>query len=261
MRTYSPSKISTYSRCGEQFRRRYVEGHIIPPNIAMVAGTGVHRGAEANEVQKITTRTDLQPADIIERSVEAYRAEMSGGGVIEEVQHTGSVLRDLKQDGIDRTAKLAGLYATAIAPTYQPASVELPISIVAGEIKINMVIDTVTDDDVIRDRKTTGQTPPANFAANAWQLSANAAGFYATYGRMPSAVVYDALVDLKAPKYVESRATREISDVQAVLDRVQEYDRAITAGIFLPTTDTRMVCQPHLCGYYQTCRYVTKARG
>lgn len=227
----------------------------------MVAGTGVHRGAEKNEVQKVATRCDLPASEIVEAAVEAFRAEVSGGGVVEETMHTGSVLKDLKSDGLDRTARLAGLYATAVAPTYQPAAVELPLTITCGEIEINMIIDTVTDDDVIRDRKTVGATPPAGMAANAWQLSANAAGFYATYGRMPKAVAFDALVDLKTPKYVESRATRELSDVQAVLDRVIEYDRAISAGIFLPTTNTQMVCAPHLCGYYATCKYVAKARG
>ena len=259
-RAYSPSKLKTYSRCAEQYRRRYVMGDKILPTIVMVAGTGIHRGAEFNETQKIKSHGDLPAADIVGYSVEAFKAEVAGGGVIEEAQHSGTVLKGMKDDGIDRTAKLAALYAHEVAPRYQPVAVEVPITIDTGEIKLEMVIDTVTDGDQIRDRKSMGASPPAGFAHNDWQLSANAAGFYATYGRMPSAVILDALVDLKRPKYVESSSTREISDIQAVHDRLVEFDRAITAGVFVPTADTKMVCQPHLCGYYQTCGYVQKTR-
>ena len=49
----SPSQLNTFENCGEAYKRRYLDKEIIPPVVAALRGTGVHRGAEMNFVQKI----------------------------------------------------------------------------------------------------------------------------------------------------------------------------------------------------------------
>ena len=46
--TLSASKLDMLFRCAEQYRRRYIEGEVIPPGVAMPVGISVHRAAEMN---------------------------------------------------------------------------------------------------------------------------------------------------------------------------------------------------------------------
>jgi hypothetical protein len=47
-----------FQRCGEQYRRRYLENEIIPPGISARIGSGVHKAAEINFRAKIQTGED-----------------------------------------------------------------------------------------------------------------------------------------------------------------------------------------------------------
>ena len=58
------SSLGTALRCGEQFRRRYIEGERVPPGVAAGRGTGVHKANEVNLNQKVITGTDLKLSDL-----------------------------------------------------------------------------------------------------------------------------------------------------------------------------------------------------
>src|SRR5580700_2286114 len=75
----SPTQLEMFSRCGEQYRRRYIEHEIIPPGIAMAKGKGFHAGAEHNMRQKLETGVDLSVAEIVDVAVTSFEAETSGG--------------------------------------------------------------------------------------------------------------------------------------------------------------------------------------
>ena len=60
-RPISPSQIDMFSRCGEQYRRRYIEKDRLPPGVAMIRGRGVHEGVAENMRQKRHTYCDLPP--------------------------------------------------------------------------------------------------------------------------------------------------------------------------------------------------------
>jgi len=51
----SISQISMYTRCGEQHRRRYGLGEIIPPGVSLICGSGTHKGIETTLTRKIET--------------------------------------------------------------------------------------------------------------------------------------------------------------------------------------------------------------
>lgn len=46
MNHISYSQISTYLKCGEKYRRNYIEMEKLPPNAAMVCGSSIHYGLE-----------------------------------------------------------------------------------------------------------------------------------------------------------------------------------------------------------------------
>ena len=63
--SFRQSSLSTWENCPEQFRRRYVEGEIIPPGLAAHIGTGVHRAAEVNHRAKLATGRD-EPLGVLQ---------------------------------------------------------------------------------------------------------------------------------------------------------------------------------------------------
>ncbi len=52
---FSVSQLSMFQRCGEQYRRRYMEGDIFPPGLALVTGRATHKSAEVNLKQKVAS--------------------------------------------------------------------------------------------------------------------------------------------------------------------------------------------------------------
>lgn len=49
----SASSLRMLCECGERYRRRYIDGDVIPPGVSMVGGIAVHRAAERNLRHKL----------------------------------------------------------------------------------------------------------------------------------------------------------------------------------------------------------------
>ena len=77
----SPSQISMYSRCGEQFRRRYLAKDIVPPGVALIKGSAVHKGIETNNEQKMESWADLPKDDIVEAAVSTVKEKVKNEGL------------------------------------------------------------------------------------------------------------------------------------------------------------------------------------
>ena len=50
---WSHTRLSMIEKCGEQYRRRYVEGEKIPPDLGQIRGRATHGGIDANIAHKI----------------------------------------------------------------------------------------------------------------------------------------------------------------------------------------------------------------
>ena len=57
----SISQLEMLSKCGEQYRRRYIEEEIIPPAVAMLVGRSVDKSVDENLIHKIQTDELLSP--------------------------------------------------------------------------------------------------------------------------------------------------------------------------------------------------------
>lgn len=120
----SPSQVATYTKCGEQYRRRYLEHEIIPPSISLCKGRSVHKGSEYNFKQKIDSRVDLKRDEIVDYAVADFDTSKEKEGLLlhpgEESRGKAIVVGEAK----DSVRDLAGLYAREVAPKYQPEGVE-----------------------------------------------------------------------------------------------------------------------------------------
>ena len=258
----SPSQLEMYCKCPEQYRRRYMEGEIIPPGIAALQGKGFHGGAEANMRQKIESHRDLKATEIQELAAVSFDEAAKGGYCLsaeEELRGAKAVLADAK----DTTIVMAGAHAVQQAPDYQPVLVEEKIRIELPSATHDLlgIIDLADDKDRVTDFKTSGKRKSQADADSSVQLTTYHAAFKARMGRDPSEVRLDTMVKTKRnlERDVVS-STRQPKDFQALANRINVVSQSIQLGIFPPTTPGVWWCSGKFCGYYPTCPYVNSER-
>jgi hypothetical protein len=246
----SPSQLDMMSRCGEAYRRRYIEGERIPPGIAMLSGTGVHAGAEVNFRQKIDTRVDLPADDIVDAAVDGFDKGIAGGYEVGPEDESPDAARD-------QVADLARLYADEIAPEYQPRFVEQSVRIeLPGSHDMLGILDMADDAGRVVDLKTTGKSKSQAEADASPQLTFYAAAHKVLTGELASEVRLEVLVKSKTPKRVLLASTRGPADFAALANRINVASSAIAAGVFLPADPNSWMCSPKWCGFHATCPYV-----
>jgi hypothetical protein len=258
---FSATQSSMYARCGEQYRRRYVEGEIIPPAIAMLVGTGVHSAAQKNHEQKIVTHADLPTSDLQDIAATAYSMRAQEEGVFIEAENKLRAAEAVGE-GKDHAVSITTLYAERCAPTIQPVLVEERSSFaLPGLCDVQFVIDVVDDSERIRDLKTAGARKNQADADKSAQLTCYSLGYEALRGHAPSELRLDVLVRTSAGKLayqndLVSRRTHD--DYQALINRMAAQVRAISAGVFPPADPENWACSPRFCGYWHTCPYVNR---
>lgn len=260
----SPTQVDMYLNCGEQWRRRYVEGDVIPPGIALVKGTAVHLGSEHNFEQKIKSKKDLSKKKIVDRAVSGFddRVREEGLFLTEEDEARGKKI--VKGEGIDSTARLAGLYAEEVAPKYQPKEVEIKQRLVLEKSKYDLlaILDLTTVENNILELKTGAKKKSQSDWDKSTQLTIQAVTHRAHSGQMPGKITVEQLVDSgkSPPKLHTFETTRTAADFGPLASRLNAVINGITAGVFIPASPGHWGCGPKYCGYWQTCPYVNSER-
>lgn len=245
----SPTKLSMFFRCGEQFRRRYCQNEKIAPSISQCVGAGVHTGNKLNMSQKIESKQDLQASDIVEVSVAEYEKKAV------EVDEQKEV-----SDGKDKTARMAKTYATIVAPKIQPTMVEQAIEITTPSVNLLGIVDLVDDQKTIIDLKTSGKSKPQSEADDSLQLTFYALAYQALMGAPPAGLRLDVVLDTQK-QYQSLTTTRTRADYDVLLARVEQAVQAIEAGIFVPAPSNAYWCSELYCGYARSCPYFNKRGG
>lgn len=253
----SHSQLSMFWRCPEQYRRRYMEQERIPPGIAMMTGSAVHKGIETNFKRKIETHEDLPANQIVESSVAAWNDGLKGGYALSE-EEEGFGRQHVLAEAIDQIAKLATLHATNQAPEYQPTEVERTTRIVFPDAPVDLLAITDLRDDQRRvtDFKTAARSKPAAEVHTSVQLTIYAAAYWVDHGIPPSAVHLDTLVKTKTPKRQLLTSTRDVSHIAVLVRRINATLAAIRSGAFTPCPPDAWQCSDRWCGYFRTCPYV-----
>lgn len=257
----SATQLDLYCKCGEAYRRRYMEGQKIAPGMAAAKGKAFHKGAETNFRQKLETHSDLATTDIVDAAVAAFEAEIENGVELagdDKDRGEAVVIGETKDDLVS----VVRVHAIQQAPDYQPVFVEQPFTIeLPGSRDLMGVIDLADDLRRVTDLKSAGKSKSQADADNSVQLTIYAAGHHALTGTPPSAVRLDTIVTTKTKTYrsvVES--DRGTGDFQALAHRVDAVNGAIDAGVFAPATPGAWWCGPKWCGYWNTCPFVNSQR-
>ncbi|TXH55787.1 MAG: hypothetical protein E6Q97_08060 [Desulfurellales bacterium] len=256
----SSSRLETFWRCGEQYRRRYEERHIVPPGIALLVGTGLHVGSETNFRQKIESHVDLPIDDVIDAAVAGFETRLHKDSfeLTSEEQSIGA--KKIIAQAKDQVAALAEIHAIEQAPDYQPIAVEAVTLIELPGTTHDLLTVTDLRDDMGRvvDLKTSGAAKTQHEVDASIQLTAYAAAYRADYGVDPTEVRLDVLKKTKRVDRQILKSTRGEADYLVLANRIDATLAAINAGIFTPTSPISWQCSERWCGYARTCPYFAK---
>lgn len=259
------SGMQMLSRCGEQFRRRFIEGERLLPRAAMARGTGVDRAVGADLGNKIATGELLPDEEIAAIARDNTEAALAGGFDLESDEERALGHAVIKGRAIDMAVSLADLHHRSVAPTIHPSHVAKRFVIdvenydfqLAGERDIREEFNGLVG---VRDTKTSTKSPQKGIADLSSQLTMYAMAEYVETGKPPDILALDYLIETKTSKKVLQLPTkRTLEDFAPLLNRVQIAVEAVQKGHFYPadpSTPGAWWCHPERCGYWSTCRYV-----
>lgn len=249
----SPSQLDTICRCGEQYRRIYLEGERAPPGIDQARGTAVHACAAVNFRQKMRTGRDLKVKEFKEIAAESFDAECAGG--ISVGPEVGNVSVALGQTR-DLVVDMAEVHAREQAPAYErPRFVEQEFRIeLPGTHDALGIIDLATEDGIVADFKTSRKKKSQKDADGSTQLTMYAAGHVQLAGEMPTDLRLDTIAATSAKISRQVLSTeRGPADFDALAARINAVNNAIEKGVFLPAPPEAWQCSPRWCGFFHQC--------
>lgn len=248
----SKTQLEMLAKCPAQYEQRYVLGRKRPPGVALVLGSSVHEGAEAD------LRSKMEHGELLdEEAVTEYAADALKRRWKEEEPVRGEDDPD-EGEAVDEVVSLTAIHHRELAPLINPVAVE-EIRLLETSLShdIMMVVD-VREADAIRDLKTKGKAPPADEAKTSIQgqletLEAKVAG----RGALPFKL--DFLVRGKKKPLAQVYTPTE-DDHRSVLTRVERSVALINAGAFPPAMPGSWWCSAKWCGWWSDCAWGARQR-
>lgn len=256
----SVSQLDMFSRCGEQWRRRYIEGEVIPPGVAARVGTGVHRAAEVNYKHKIEHGEDMPLDSVKDAAADAYGKALREGVFFAPDEVSGA--RHAMSAGKDAAVSLATLYRQELAPKVMPALVEekIILDLPGVPLPIVTILDCYTQTKELRDIKTASRKWDESKAHTSMQPTVYREAVRQVTGEYPECLCFDVLVNTKIPALQVLPTKRDADDLAIMTRKFQIMLASINAGIFQPAEPGSWMCSPKFCGYYYTCNYIPALR-
>lgn len=256
------SQLSMFMRCPQQYYRRYREGEIIPPAIAMIKGSATDRGVQTALTRKIETG-ELAPLEECQQTARDYvTAEFKRGAYwLDPEQRAQDKPKEAwRSDCVEAAVDLTGLHRTKIAPALDPTAVQRGWRLLLDGFPFDLMgyID-ICEEHATYDVKTSTKAPPQNAAHVSDQLTT-----YAMFRRVADALedgdlALQVLVRTHKKhqlKYQMLWTERDDEDYRIFLRRIEAVAAGIEAGAFPPCDRSAWNCDPTWCGYYETCPYV-----
>lgn len=143
----SASSLGTFSRCPDQFRRRYLLLEREPTNAKMLWGNADDSAASHNYRQKIETHADVTTDEIMDVFRDSVTVEIERAGGISEVLWEDTSPIEI----IDQGVLLARAYHVQVAPTVQPTDVQhwFETTITGIDLPIVGKIDVIREESSI----------------------------------------------------------------------------------------------------------------
>ena len=250
----SISQVTQFLKCGEAYKRRYVDHQRIPASTSMVQGRGVHKAAEKLHLSMIdgapisteemcAAYSDLYDTEIKEAVAspdEGNPAQVKDAGVNLTVHYRKGAL------GMLPSAETNTLY-----PAIKPIAAEKVFRVMlrpeeSEPVPMVGVID-LEEATCIADLKTKQKAASQLEADNSLQLSLYS---YIT----GKGVVRLEPSKTKPARYIRTESIRTRSEVKHMLTIVSEVAEDIVAGRFRKTDPDRWWCSEKTCAYWGTCR-------
>lgn len=274
-RRWHQSSLAVMLKCGEQYRRRYIEKDAPPPTTSLIRGSAVHRavalGLEAQRVDH-----EPRPRDFYEDVAATEINNARRGSATFTHDESAAGIAATWGRVTDVAVACAGAYGETVAPDVVPVSVERTIAVddVPGLPGVTLVgtldvatIETETTEgglvlvERIRDDKTTERSPRSTQADASQQLTMYSLLRSVEAGQLVSRVALDHLVysaKTKTARHVHQPSTRTSEDLRALIRRIAVADRAHTAGIFLPASPEDWWCSERWCAFWSDCPFAQR---
>lgn len=249
------SMLNMWSRCPEQFRRRYIENDIIPPRIAARIGTGLHKGAQVNHLAKRTTHQD-EPLSVVQDAArDGYLTAIQEGVFFTPDEVPGA--KKQLAEGVDTTTSLARTYHESLAPLVQPNLVEEKLILEVDELPIPFAgtIDVYTSDQWWLDLKSADKKWPLNKAVNDIQATLYNELVRERTGSYPKKLSFEVFTKSKL-EHQTVETTRTPQDFEALILRSKAMLSSIKAGVFMPADPSSWMCSANWCGFWNSCPYI-----
>lgn len=244
----SPSMLGLFCRCQEAFHRRYLEGEIIPPGIAAITGTGMHKAAELNFTQKITSGEDLPLSDMQDAARDGYM-EACQKGVFVPKDEEASFRTDLAK-GLDRSVQLTKLFAERVAPTIQPVASEQKMQALHPALPVPFLgILDVRSEHAIHDLKTSSRKWSAGKEDGQLQPPIYR---YLVQENLGTTLPFSFHV-VSDKDVQEIPAVTGQGDIEPIVMRAKALLLSMQTGTFLPAEPGHWMCSPKWCGYFWSC--------
>jgi hypothetical protein len=235
----SPSQVRCFFDCQARWWFKY--GLHLPErkNSSLALGLAVHQALEVNFREKIETREDLETAGVVCVFREAW---------MEQVPQT-VFTPDESQGDLRRTGeRLVSKYMDEVAPTVEPAAVELDVQGEIAGVSVRGRVDVLDVEGRLIDFKTASRRPSSVSPDYAFQL--------ATYQQItPGAsgeVRIDSLVKTQTVQIVQQAYTVGEADVRATEVLYPMAQKAMGSGMYCPNRQSMLCSQKH-CSFWKEC--------
>jgi len=257
MESISPSRILSYLRCGESYRRRFLDNEIIPPSIALHKGKATHKGIEKNNVYKKETKEDMKLKEVLEIISNEYDQNIKKEGLLLNKEEETIGKDKIVGEGKDTIISLGRLYREEVAPDIMPLYVEEKVIIqTSQQVELVSVLDLCDDKKNIIDFKTSNRKKNESEISSDLQLSFQALTFRSLTKENPNSVNFCVLIEKKQPEVQNLKGTRTEVEYKILLNYINIYLKGIRNGVFMPPNPTiTYYCNPKWCGYFNTCDF------
>lgn len=257
IKSISQSTVNMALRCGEQFRRRYLEGEVVLPGVTMLRGTSVHKASQVNLTAKIRTGQDEPLSVLLDAAEDTFRKEAANGIYLSraEVPEKTNIL----EKGLTETLGLTNLYRNAVAPEIVPVHVERKFVIDMGfEFPLTGYLD-IEAGEKIHDLKTASMKWPEDRIQQEIQPVFYSMAFEHEFGRRPGFKYHILIPYKKGPQRQVQEITVTDSACEVLKAKIRLVEDMLRAGIFMPAYPGSWWCAEKWCGFWNTCRFVGNA--
>ncbi len=236
----SPSQVRNFQDC--QARWWYKYGQKIPETMtsARALGIAVHEALAFNFAQKIESRKDLGPEEVV------YIFGQRWDDITKWTEFRADESpAEMKAKG----EALVRLYMTARAPQVQPAAVEVAVDGEIAGVKVRGKVDVIDEAGAINDVKTACKKPSSIDGSYRSQV--------ATYSQLaPGAsglVRLDTIVKTKVPQLVSQEWRIDASDLHGIETLYPLAQAAMLKGYYMPNRQSTL-CSRRQCSYWRHCQ-------